>query len=188
MRRNGKLAWMVFWTALTLAFLLWPPGAAWAGGKLMFQPEEGIGAGVGLVSQPGGGTCAARTLRQSEVWDPLGGEGEAGTLLGLEDFDFSEVNRFLVENETGGGLTIEAVMAHLVRGDLAGLSDAAFMGDLAGMPDADLTGDLPGMSDSGLADGMPEMAASGAADDLQGEKMETLPDAEESGPDRKSVV
>ncbi len=69
-----------------------------------------------------------------------------------------------------------------LMGDLAGVSDEDLMGDLAGMPDADLTGDLPGMSDSGLADGMPEMAASGAADDLQGEKMETLPAVEESGP------
>ncbi len=121
MRGKGKLAWRLFWTALSLALLLWQPEPAWAGGKPVFQPEGRTGTAGRKVRRPEGRTCAARPLGQSEVWDPLGGEGEPGSLLGLEDFDFSEVNRFLVENETGGKLTIETVMAHLARGDLAGL-------------------------------------------------------------------
>ncbi len=50
----------------------------------------------------------------------FGENPERGSLPGMEDFDFSEVNRFLEDGE-GKGLTMEAVMDHLARGDLAGL-------------------------------------------------------------------
>ena len=49
------------------------------------------------------------------------GSGDTGGLSGLEDFDFSQINRFLQRETSGASITMESVMRHLVEGDLSGL-------------------------------------------------------------------
>ena len=49
------------------------------------------------------------------------GSGDTGGLSGLEDFDFSQINRFLQRETRGASITMESVMRHLVEGDLSGL-------------------------------------------------------------------
>lgn len=56
------------------------------------------------------------------AWGASPGENwNLGDLAGLEDFDFSGIDHFLEEKETGPAMTMEAVMDHLIKGDLAGL-------------------------------------------------------------------
>ena len=61
-------------------------------------------------------------LTVKPVWAWSG--DEQGELAGLEDFDFSDVNRLIEQEESGTGLTMENVMARLAEGDLAGLCRA----------------------------------------------------------------
>lgn len=119
MRRIGTRVRVISWTLLMLLclFLTARPVSAAEGpvpgarrpvlgaGRLVSAAERYGPGAEGLV--PGG----ARTVCQQEP----------ESLPGLEDFDFSEVNRFLAENEGNEGMTIETVMDYLVRGNLSGL-------------------------------------------------------------------
>lgn len=75
--------------------------------------------------------CMAALAAVLPAWTAWAKEGENGGnadlidgVLGLEQFDFSELDRFL-KREEGETLTMEGVMGHLMRGELAGLAGEA---------------------------------------------------------------
>lgn len=61
-------------------------------------------------------------MTKTAAWDRQpSGSGDTGGLSGLEDFDFSQINRFLQGEAKEPSITMESVMTHLAKGDLSGL-------------------------------------------------------------------
>ncbi len=62
------------------------------------------------------------TWEQSvQGWETAAHPEDGAEIFGLDDFDFSDVNRFLQKENGESSLTMEGVMADLMAGDLGGL-------------------------------------------------------------------
>ena len=70
----------------------------------------------GQVIQP-----ARSGEQESKAWGETAQPEDGVEIFGLDDFDFSDVNRFLQKENGEPSLTMEGVMADLMEGDLGGL-------------------------------------------------------------------
>ncbi len=98
------------------------PDEAWGA----WTGDEGVRLESGLVRSEGGAVWAEDRAAHSENATPRSESEpphseEQTKIFGLDDFDFSDVNRFLQKENGEPSLTMEGVMEDLMEGNLGGL-------------------------------------------------------------------